>query len=47
LDRPAHRQDIGRKLIGRGTVRRLRLHRRVGGLRPPAMLGRVTVIGPS
>jgi len=30
LDRPDNRQDIGRKLIGRGTVRRVRLHGRLG-----------------
>jgi hypothetical protein len=29
-DRPHNRQDIGRKLIGRGTVRHVRLHRRLG-----------------
>jgi hypothetical protein len=33
LDRPHNRQDIGRKLIGCGAVRRMRLHRRLSGSR--------------
>ena len=33
LDRPYNRQDIGRKLIGCGAVRRVRLHRRLSGSR--------------
>jgi hypothetical protein len=30
LDRPHNRQDVGRKLIGRRTVRGVRLHCRLG-----------------
>ena len=33
LDRPHNRQDIGRKLIGCGAVRRMRFHRRLSGSR--------------
>jgi hypothetical protein len=33
LDGPHNRQDIGRKLIGCGAVRRVRFHRRLSGSR--------------
>ena len=51
VDRPHDRQNIGRKLIGRGTVRRVHLHRRVGRSRIAELgtggfLGREGGLGP-